>query len=466
MPDVETAKGPSGARERIAIAAMLGAYSFVLVLLLGHKPLWLDEIWQQFGTKNVSFGAMVNYARNGAGGALLPHFFQWALLKALPYSVALSRLPALIFSVAACGCVWPLARKIGIEYPLWAVVLFMLVPIQFRYGLEGRPYSAGLFFACWALVVLLQLDDRPSLPRSIALMWICAGALYSQPFAIFFIVPTAVALVIGSEDWKKQGAYLFLPLAGSALLYLPWYLLANGRWSNGQSRSAIPLVFDARLPLRILKEYSGGGYVVGICLIVLLVIAMRRARTPASESEFGRHRKALFAGVVSGVLLVPVAEAGLHYFYAARHLLFGIPAIVVLAAGAFDGQRFFKPRIPLVVGCVVLIGSAVAIVQHETKPHENWKAASKYLMSLADEGYCIAPVASHDLEYFVFFEPGLLKAQCVGGSRRKLALAASPYTPIGMKTARVRNTIAAGFRETGEQMAGGFWTATFSPNTN
>ncbi len=205
-------------------------YAAIAISLLGHKPLWLDEIWQQLGTRSISFHQMVAYARDNAGGALLPHLLQWCVLKALPYSAAASRIPALLFGIGSVVLSWCLARQVRVKHPSVVAVLIMALPILFRYTLEARPYSEGVFFCCWALLLLFQLDEEPTILRSIGLCLVTAAGLYSQAFVIFELL--IVAVLLAGASWKKA-LYLVLPVVGSVLLYLPWYLAASKQWNSG-----------------------------------------------------------------------------------------------------------------------------------------------------------------------------------------------------------------------------------------
>ena len=424
-------------------------YLAIAISLLGHKPLWLDEIWQQLGTRNVSFHQMVAYARDGAGGALLPHLFQWVVLKVLPYGAAVSRIPALVFGAGSVFLSWCLARQLRVKHPWVVAVLFMALPILFRYTLEARPYSEGVFFCCWGLLLLFELDERPTVLRSLGLMVIAAAGLYSQAFVIFELL--VVAVLLSAARWKKA-LYLLLPLVGAVLLYLPWYLSASKQWSNGLSASAGVTVFDAKLPLRVLREYTGGGYVVGLCFLVLIVLGLR-------VSGRQRLKYVLAVGFAGGLLLPLLAEQRLQYFYAARHLMFALPAGALLCALAFEtasgsktswkdiGNRSFTVAAQKVALAILLVASVVTISVKEIGPHENWRATAERLAELEMEGVCVESVRPDGMAYYRFFVPSLRDSDCGAGKRKQLVVVKDSYTPESLLRTKSQELTSEGYEE-------------------
>jgi hypothetical protein len=445
----------SGKQQRfVTVLLLFSLYLAVLLLLVGHKPLWLDEIWQQLRTRNVSFHGMVSYAQQGAGGAFLPHFCQWLILKVLPYSAAVSRLPALLFGFGAAVCSWLLARQLKLKVPEIAVALWMALPIVFRYALEARPYSQALFFDCWALLLLFQLDEQPSAKRSALLLLVAAATLYSQPFAIFEILATALLLAGTSPDWRRKLPYLFLPVVASFLLYLPWYLSASKEWSNGLVLDGTITVFDSKLPLRVLREYTGGGYVVGLGLVALAVLGFQVA-------DGRRTKLVLAAGFVTGLFVPLLAEQKLHYFYAARHVMFALPSGVLLGAYAFESRIPSRQILARLLLLAVLIGSAAVITLRETGPHEDWRPVTDRLQQLSQAGNCLVSADPDGLVYYEFFRPSLKRSEC-RSSEKSVVLVASPYSPVELDTIKARKLLEQGYKETGRERTNGFRLAYFA----
>ncbi|HSU33172.1 MAG TPA: glycosyltransferase family 39 protein [Bryobacteraceae bacterium] len=444
-----------GKQQRFVTVPLLFAlYLAVLLLLVGHKPLWLDEIWQQLRTRNVSFDEMVSYARHGAGGAFLPHFCQWLILKVLPYSAAVSRLPSLLFGFGAAVCFWLQARELKLKVPEIAVALWMALPIVFRYTLEARPYSPALFFDCWALLLLFQLDEQPSARRSVRLLLVAAATLYSHPFAIFEILAIASLLAGTSLDWRRKLPYLVLPVLASFLLYLPWYLSASKEWSNGLASEGTIAVFDTKLPLRVLREYTGGGYVVGLGLLALVVLGLQ---IPGRR----RTKLVLAAGFAAGLIVPLLAEQKLHYFYAARHLMFALPSGVLLGAYAFESRMPSRQVLARLLLLAVLIGSAATITIKETGPQEDWRPVADRLHQLSLAGNCIASADPDGLVYYAFFRPSLNKSEC-RSSEKAVVLVANPYTPLELDKIKARELLEKGYEETGKEQINGFRIALFA----
>lgn len=397
---------------------------------------------------------MVAYAREGAGGAFLPHFFQWCILKAFPYSAAISRIPALLFGIGSVVLSWFLARQVRVKHSEIPVLLFIALPILFRYTLEARPYSQAIFFCCWGLLLLFRLDEQPSVLRSLILLLVAAAGLYSQPFIIFELMAVALLLAGTSQDRLKRFLYLVLPVAASLLLYLPWYLSASKHWSNGFVSTEGVTVFDSKLPLRVLREYTGGGYVVGLLFLALVVLGFQ-----ASERQ--RQKRILATAFVAGLIVPLLADQKLQYFYAARHLIFALPAGVLLSAFAFESltaNRLLAARVAL---AGVLIASVATIAAKEAGPHEDWQSIANRLGSLNADGNCIASVRPNGMAYYEFFQPSLKTSACTLDKRKRVVLIADPYTPASLLEAKSHQMKSEGYEEARSEDVKGFRIAHF-----
>ena len=130
----------------------LVAYAGLLAALIWLVPFWLDEVLQLLGTRNHSFAEALQWAARNPGGAPLPYLAQWASLQLLGYSPAAARLPAAASSILAALAFAALLRQLRVRNALLAFAMFLLLPLQLRYGFEARPYSQGLFFSILALL--------------------------------------------------------------------------------------------------------------------------------------------------------------------------------------------------------------------------------------------------------------------------------------------------------------------------
>jgi hypothetical protein len=231
-----------------------------------------------------------------------------------------------------------------------------------------------------------------------------------------------------------------LPVLGSVLLYLPWYLAASKQWNNGLSASGGVTVFDAKLPLRVLREYTGGGYVVGLCFLALLLLGLR-------VSGRQRRKYILAAGFIAGLLVPLLAEQHLQYFYAARHLLFALPAGALLCALAFETvakNRLMMARVAL---AILLIASVATVAVKEAGPQENWQVTAEHLAELTTKGECIESTRPDGMTYYRFFVPSLQEGNCVAEKRKQLVIVKDPYTPESLLKAKDQALESHGYEE-------------------
>src|SRR5262245_60049582 len=99
---------------------------------------------QLMATRSGMLANTEQLTRSGVGGVPLGWLPQLLGIQLFGYSAAIARLPSALASVAASATVLFMGRELGIRYPLLAAVLFSVVPLQFRYALEGRPYAQGV----------------------------------------------------------------------------------------------------------------------------------------------------------------------------------------------------------------------------------------------------------------------------------------------------------------------------------
>src|SRR5579872_3848184 len=142
--------------------ALILLYAVMVLLVLGRTPLWLDEV-QQFGnTRHSSLQELLRWVQVNAGASPLPYLLQRAVVSFLGYSSFAARLPAALCSIASCGVFAVLCFRF-LDGGRWiGVAMFLVLPLQLRYGLEARVYSQGLLFSLVSMWLFLKLCDRPS----------------------------------------------------------------------------------------------------------------------------------------------------------------------------------------------------------------------------------------------------------------------------------------------------------------
>ena len=152
---------------RTGLFLFLAVYACVLVALLPVLSLWLDEIMDLMVVRSAGMRELLAGVAVNSGNAPLNYIIQFWTVHVLGYSAFAGRLPEAIFSLASCAGIYVLARRLRLRWPLLAVAVFALFPLQFRYALEARPYSLALALSIWSTVAFFRLLDQPrSLPRA------------------------------------------------------------------------------------------------------------------------------------------------------------------------------------------------------------------------------------------------------------------------------------------------------------
>ena len=260
---------PLSEQPRRWIAGLVLAYACVVLALLSKLPLWLDEALQLLGTRGRNFAQIVEWLPGSAGAVPLPYLIQALALDLLGYSVFSARLPAALFSILSCAALAWLARELRLQWPAVAVVLLMVLPLQWRYALEGRPYSQAMFFAILASVLALRLARQPGPLRTALYGLALVAGMYTLPLLVLFPLAHFVWVSLCWEESQRRRVQVRIGIAGAAavLLLAPWVIWANSRWAGAIAGNQGHFLLHPRLLLVLLHELPGGGYTASILLI-------------------------------------------------------------------------------------------------------------------------------------------------------------------------------------------------------
>lgn len=279
---------------------------------------------------------------------------------------------SVLLGVLAVPLAYVVARVwLGASHPrkreglaLLAALYAAVAPLLVYYGQVVRMYPLATLAVLAAGALMLRdegrwvlsgrrTDDRK--PPSIAgLALTVATALYSLYYTLW---PLAGLLLYGALTRPRQIGRLALAVAGAALLYLPWLLLAGGTLmartaSGGGGADLLAKVQDYLAPTLqgLLFTYDTPPWAAGLIAAVLItgLIAGRPGR-----AEAGR--------LLLPVLVVALSIAGLVYgairtqWFAPRHLASVVPFFGLALAWALDAlRRAWRPLLPLALGLLVI----------------------------------------------------------------------------------------------------------------
>jgi hypothetical protein len=419
-------------RSRRVLYLFLGLYAATLLLLIPGKSLWVDEIIDLGGVRNVSdVSGVLAFVPGNAGGVPLGYLVDFWMVRLFGYSVFIVRLPSVLFTVLTCLAVYILVWQAKLRAPLLAAALYAVSPLTIRYALEARPYAQAACWSAFSTVVFLSLVRKPTRGKAARYAALVALGLFTQPYSIFVSVAHLIWLVWIRKDWRAlwfAGTGVVL----ASLAFLPWYFKAHAIWQGAVS-SGVRYMVTGKDLLVIPHELMGTGFAGAALTAVAIVVAL-------VWSSWDRDQKIFWILCMAiPLILVPAADAYFGYFLAARQMIFALLPVVILIAACMEVRPW---------GLVLPLALLTAMLYEDgrwiQRPGEGWQAAASQLKG-AD---CSIFVPSGARTMYVFFEPQL--PQCdentltTAGS---VALAVSPDQPVSLASEARSKLDLAGFHK-------------------
>jgi 4-amino-4-deoxy-L-arabinose transferase-like glycosyltransferase len=374
-----------------------------LVWLAGLRPLWLDEVLQLVASTQPNVGGVVRWVTYNPGGAPLGYLAQRVFVLSLGVTPLAARAAPAIFGLLSAVALAGFARDLKARSIPVVLAAFVLMPLQLRYAVEGRPYSQALFFALAALWCLWRLAAAPSWRLAAAYAVLVAAGLYTQPLSAAVQLGALAALACsGRGRAARWGA---IALATACLLFAPWYLHVRSAWQFGIVASHFSFSTTPRILGMLLREISGGGYVASLSLAGAAALGWRRADSVA--------RRFLLGSVVSGIVCAIAADAASGYFFAVRQVLFVLPPLLLLAAAWLPISRREWWQAGLLA--VFLAAALVKDANYFRSPGEDWPGAARALLAATRDGACAVVPSPEPTELYQLFEPALGGRFCHAG---------------------------------------------------
>jgi uncharacterized membrane protein len=278
--------------------------------------MWLDERLQLSDTYQRTLSDTMARVAHNPGGVPLAYLAENVMVNAMGHPLYSAHLFSILCAVGGMASLIWLVKLLGAP-SAWqtAAVTYALLPLVLRYAVEARQYGPALAFSICATSLLVWLDRQPTWQRAALYAFALALGLYSQPYVGF----TAVAHLLWALR-RKSFKYVFGGCISAALLFLPWYVYVRALWAQAVAEGGYQSSVNWKTPLMLLRELSGGGYLLTLALIALAVRGYHRA-----------NRLLLFC-VIIPIPLVLASNAWFHYFFAIRQLLFILPPLCILAA--------------------------------------------------------------------------------------------------------------------------------------
>src|SRR5579875_2930506 len=152
-----TYKGLSG----YALAGTAAAYALALLAGILTIPLRVPEILQIAADANFTFSKFLGWIPQAPGSAPLNYFLQLPFVLVGGDSRFAVRLVSFICALAAAYLFLRLAKRVPLQRPYWALLLFLALPLHLLFATDGRPFEQGLFLLLLATDWFFRLIDKP-----------------------------------------------------------------------------------------------------------------------------------------------------------------------------------------------------------------------------------------------------------------------------------------------------------------
>jgi hypothetical protein len=395
---------------RLALAAAGATAATLMLVSLGARPLWFDELVSVEAAR-LPLGSLLHYVSSVETNMSLYHLLLAGWLD-LGSGDVLARSLSVVFGLATLPVVYGLARRLFDARVGVVSVLLLSVNVSYvAHAREARGYSLVLLLATassYFLVAAVQDDG--------AWQWALyavtsALAVYAHFFAGLVIVAQLASLVAfrGLVPARRLAA----AVAGIAVLVAPGVLAAavQGQveqvdWLTRPSLRQLPGLLDWFTKSAAVDAF----FVAAAALALVGMLADRRKH--ATSFELWRYMLLVAWLVLPAVLAFVASFATPVYLY--RYFLPSLPALILLVSAGLMRLRRLWLLVPAVAVVFALSTRTVVTCEPGCElRNDDWQSAAAYVGAHARRGDA------------VFFDPGQLKtpfAHYLGDEPARLTL--------------------------------------------
>ena len=316
------------------------------------------------------------------------------------------------------------SRRVG----LWAAAVAACSPLTFYYAQETRAYALLVLLAGLGLAVWQRAMDDPSRGRLAA--WAAVGglSLLTHYFALFLVVPEAVALVRRVGLRRVAGELLGLAVVGAALLPLALRQRRDGKSAWIETTSLASRM--GQVPKQFLVGLDGPAEILtalAAAALAAAAVALLLRRGDARE-----RRVAAGAAWVAGVgLALPLALSvtkAVDVFNGRNVVEAWVPAAVVVAAGLGAARARWAGAALGTALCALSLGVVGGVLADPGVQRDDWRGVSEALRAASPSSERLVAGPANEDGPFAVYLPGSRQAGRSGTDAtwrtRELALVA------------------------------------------
>jgi 4-amino-4-deoxy-L-arabinose transferase-like glycosyltransferase len=419
------------------------------------RPLQLDEVLQLIGTRTPHVASVFDWLRGSPGNGPIGYVLQWALVRIAGFSNLVARLPSILAALLALFAIRRIGVRIGIRSVGLLALIAAVIPMLFRYSIEGRPYLPAFCLTAIATLLLLQFldrpDGRPPLWRLGAYGLVLASAPLLQGTAATVTIAHGLFVLTdrSMRHNRRRQVAILAAIAVSVLIPVAWSLHMREAWAQTIVRDGYTFAFTFHGVAGFLKDITGGGLICTGLLAGAAVYGYFCSGVPKPAKNL------LALTIVTAICGAVAADALGGYFTSPRQAIYCLCGLIVLAAA---GWEYLQRRYSLPAFVALGLFAAVALARDVSivRPKEDWKAASLMLKQAVAQGFCLRPdsESTTSLLLYSMFDRSLDMHRCTA-SDGKVALIHSSYTTREAHDAAAATLEREGFVVSGTRAAGG-----------
>ncbi len=438
-------------RTALAFFLTLIIYGLLIFGTAFFMPLHLDEITQAAAFLNFEWHSFFNWIGQTPAGSPLHYIAEVPFALFAPDTKALLRVPSLICALGSVFCFFALTKRVPLDHPILALILFLGVPAHFMFATEARPYELALFLLLIATLQFFSLMAEPNFRSALAYAVFLTACLYAQPSSYLPAIGYALAL-LGFANVKSYRRALWYTLAATVIplaAYMPYYLWTVGRRRGDWLMDQFPAlnVKVAGLQAMMSLDPTSNPW-FGIALLSILLIGLIGAVAsvmPLASSVEGApppaaplvKRRAVVFCLAGGVLVALLGQAAMSGWngvtFMPYQIMWALPGLVVVFCASLDSLM----RLPALKG-MSLLGPTLAIIAIllcipgdveflKTQPPDMAKLTALVRPQLGGDT-CVVFVSQRLSRYlFEVYDPDLAKYECQNFFHKRVVLAVHPF---------------------------------------
>jgi len=416
---------------------LIAAYAVLLLAAVLAIPLRIDEILQIMGGWHHSLSTLVAWIAQTPASAPLNYFIQWPFIEAGGHSRLAARLPSLLFALASCYVFLRLVKLIPLRQCYPALLLFMLLPVQYQFATRGRPLEQALFLLLLATICYFRLLRAPDFRSAALYAGLLLLCLYTDRSSYLPAIGYLLFLLrFVNTAHERRVIWFALPATiVPVLLFLPYYFWAHPQVNPNWLLAPTP--YPPALPVYLQTLFSvalGGwnGYIVaGLLAAGTLGGAWYSFRPDAGAVSRRIPLFCLFGGVVSTIAIAIAVDAWNGYPFSPNDVLWAAPGMIVLSFAVLEWLARKQAIRPLGAAAAVLLIVLCAIGDANylrNRTEEDFPSEAAMVAPELTGNSCVVFVSEGlSPQLFLLFDPSLEKRECLNFFHDRVVLASHPY---------------------------------------